>query len=407
MNNALPARLGPAFSDRSERFRQSVNTCSRVHPHCRWPAPVLLRARLLPSGARRAANSSTQDHSRKHREAMADDGNIITDLLKPNPAPNGDDTAPAAGIISQYIKDLSVENPNAPTASSGPTRRRSTCSSTSASRKINGDEVHEIELKIVDHRQVRPRAQPIIVDLAYCGLVGMRNLDEPADACLHLFAEAPRILFPVRPPHHCRCGARCRLSAADARSDRFQRPLHAQQLQRPAAGEGPSGSTARQRLTCKADHGGARMSPDHATSARSAGSRRSAGCSALSATCCSPACSARGWRRMPSSSPSSCPTPSAGCLPKAPSRSPSCRCIRALHGEDGEAKRKSFASDVLSVFMWVLLGFSALAMIAMPGHRLAARQRIPVSVPGKFELSVTLSRIDLSLPRSSSRSWRC
>ena len=44
---------------------------------------------------------------------MADDGNIITNLDIPSDA-NGEDTAPAAGIISQYIKDLSVENPNAP-----------------------------------------------------------------------------------------------------------------------------------------------------------------------------------------------------------------------------------------------------------------------------------------------------
>ena len=33
-----------------------------------------------------------------------------------NPAlqPNGEDTAPAIGLISQYVKDLSFENPNAP-----------------------------------------------------------------------------------------------------------------------------------------------------------------------------------------------------------------------------------------------------------------------------------------------------
>ena len=30
------------------------------------------------------------------------------------PVPNGEDTSPAVGIISQYVKDLSVENPHAP-----------------------------------------------------------------------------------------------------------------------------------------------------------------------------------------------------------------------------------------------------------------------------------------------------
>jgi putative peptidoglycan lipid II flippase len=65
---------------------------------------------------------------------------------------------------------------------------------------------------------------------------------------------------------------------------------------------------------------------------------------------------------------------------------------RALHGEDGEAAAEKFAGDVLAVFVWVLLAFSAVAMIAMPAivWLLAGEYQ---SVPGKFELSVTLSRI--------------
>ena len=39
---------------------------------------------------------------------------------------------------------------------------------------------------------------------------------------------------------------------------------------------------------------------------------------------------------------------------------------RKLAGEGGEEDAARFADDVLSVFIWVLLGFSALAMIAMP-----------------------------------------
>jgi putative peptidoglycan lipid II flippase len=69
---------------------------------------------------------------------------------------------------------------------------------------------------------------------------------------------------------------------------------------------------------------------------------------------------------------------------------------RALHGHDGEAgseeRAEAFAGDVLSVFLWVLLGFSALCMVFMGGivwllaHEYA-------KVPGKFELAVLLSRI--------------
>jgi putative peptidoglycan lipid II flippase len=65
---------------------------------------------------------------------------------------------------------------------------------------------------------------------------------------------------------------------------------------------------------------------------------------------------------------------------------------RALHGEGGEEAADRFAGDVLSVFVWVLLGFSALAMLAMPGIVwLLAREY--QAVPGKFELAVNLSRI--------------
>lgn len=65
---------------------------------------------------------------------------------------------------------------------------------------------------------------------------------------------------------------------------------------------------------------------------------------------------------------------------------------RALGSEDGEAAADRFANDVLSVFVWVLLGFSAICMLAMPGIVwLLAREY--QDVPGKFELSVSLSRI--------------
>ncbi len=65
---------------------------------------------------------------------------------------------------------------------------------------------------------------------------------------------------------------------------------------------------------------------------------------------------------------------------------------RKLAGEGGEADAAQFADDVLSVFIWVLLGFSALAMLAMPFivYGLASEFQ---SVPGKFELSVFLSRV--------------
>ena len=65
---------------------------------------------------------------------------------------------------------------------------------------------------------------------------------------------------------------------------------------------------------------------------------------------------------------------------------------RKLAGENGEAEAEKFADDVLAVFFWVLLVFSAIAMIGMSGivWLLASEYQ---NVPGKFDLAVMLSRI--------------
>jgi preprotein translocase subunit SecB len=55
-------------------------------------------------------------------------------------------------------------------------------------------EVHEVELKIVCTAKAEAGTS-YAVDLSYCALVGMRNLEEQ-QAHAFLYAEAPRILFP-------------------------------------------------------------------------------------------------------------------------------------------------------------------------------------------------------------------
>lgn len=121
---------------------------------------------------------------------MADDGTVTSSL---NLDGNGADSLPSAGVISQYVKDLSVENPNAPAVFAWQDAPQLEVQFNIAANTIQPD-VHEIELKI----QLNARAEAgvaYIVDLTYAGLVGVRNLD---DAQTHgfLFAEAPRILFP-------------------------------------------------------------------------------------------------------------------------------------------------------------------------------------------------------------------
>ena len=65
---------------------------------------------------------------------------------------------------------------------------------------------------------------------------------------------------------------------------------------------------------------------------------------------------------------------------------------RRLHGEGGQASAEDFSSDVLSVFVPLLILFTALFEIAMPGviWLMASEYQ---DIPGKFELTVALARI--------------
>ncbi|QQN75090.1 murein biosynthesis integral membrane protein MurJ [Croceicoccus sp. YJ47] len=68
------------------------------------------------------------------------------------------------------------------------------------------------------------------------------------------------------------------------------------------------------------------------------------------------------------------------------------RRLHAEGDEGGDLAAQKFANDVMAVFIWVLLGFSALAMLAMPGIVWLLASEFQ-EIPGKFELSVTLARI--------------
>ena len=124
---------------------------------------------------------------------MADESNVITDLDLDDTAGNGEDSAPSAGIIAQYVKDLSVENPNSPDCFQWQDAPQLDVQFNIQARAINA-EVQEVELKI----QINAKAEAgtaYIVDLSYAGLIGMRNLEE-AQAHAFTYAEAPRIIFP-------------------------------------------------------------------------------------------------------------------------------------------------------------------------------------------------------------------
>jgi preprotein translocase subunit SecB len=108
--------------------------------------------------------------------------------------PNGNDTAPAVGVISQYVKDLSFENPNSPAVYQWQTQPKIEVDFNIGSSKLN-DEIYEVALRI-EVRATADGQTAFAVDLMYAGLIGIRNVPDEADIQLFLLAEAPRILFP-------------------------------------------------------------------------------------------------------------------------------------------------------------------------------------------------------------------
>ena len=112
-----------------------------------------------------------------------------------NPAlqPNGEDTSPAIGLISQYVKDLSFENPNAPASYQWQGAPQIDVQFNIGADGV-GENLFEVTLKI-DVSSKTDEGTAFVIDLKYAGLFGVRNV--PDDQLQPFFlAEAPRILFP-------------------------------------------------------------------------------------------------------------------------------------------------------------------------------------------------------------------
>ena len=106
---------------------------------------------------------------------------------------NGEDTLPQVGMIAQYVKDLSFENPNAPAVYQWQGQPRIDVQFNIGAQTV-GDDVHEVALK-VDVTAMSADKTAFQVELVYAGLFGIRNVPED-QAQAFLLAEAPRLLFP-------------------------------------------------------------------------------------------------------------------------------------------------------------------------------------------------------------------
>ena len=106
---------------------------------------------------------------------------------------NGEDNQPQVGLLTQYVKDLSFENPNAPAVYQWQSQPQIDVQFNIGAQQLN-DEVHEVALKI----EIGARADgktAFQVELVYAGLFAMKNI--PAEQLQpFMLAEAPRLLFP-------------------------------------------------------------------------------------------------------------------------------------------------------------------------------------------------------------------
>ncbi|UZK66270.1 protein-export chaperone SecB [Sphingomonas sp. M1-B02] len=118
---------------------------------------------------------------------------IDTGAASAEPAANGEDTGPAVGVLSQYVKDLSFENPNAPAIYQQQAAPAIDVQFNIGSGQV-GEDVYEVVLKIEIKAQAEEQTA-FLVDLSYAGLFALRNV--PAEQMeAFLLGEAPRILFP-------------------------------------------------------------------------------------------------------------------------------------------------------------------------------------------------------------------
>jgi preprotein translocase subunit SecB len=106
---------------------------------------------------------------------------------------NGADNQPQVGVLSQYVKDLSFENPNAPAIYQVQGQPKLDVQFNIGATTV-GEDVHEVVLKVEARADVEGQAL-YLIELSYAGLFGLRNIPEE-HLQPFLLAEAPRILFP-------------------------------------------------------------------------------------------------------------------------------------------------------------------------------------------------------------------
>lgn len=110
-------------------------------------------------------------------------------------APVGEGQPVQVGVLGQYIKDLSFENPNAPLTQQklGDGNPKIDVNINVSARQL-GEEQFEVDLKITA-KATQGDTVAFVVELLYSGIFGARNLPKEALQPF-LLIECPRIIFP-------------------------------------------------------------------------------------------------------------------------------------------------------------------------------------------------------------------
>ena len=116
----------------------------------------------------------------------------------PKTSPEGAATqaqdAPRLSIQSQYVKDLSFENPNAPKTLEGGGARPEISIRVDVRVQSQDETRHEIVLHL--NIEARAAGNPtFMLELSYAGLFGLLNIPPESRQAI-LLIECPRLLFP-------------------------------------------------------------------------------------------------------------------------------------------------------------------------------------------------------------------
>lgn len=105
----------------------------------------------------------------------------------------GMDNLPEVGVIAQYVKDLSFENPNAPAVFQWQNQPQMDVQFNIGTQSA-GQDLYEVSLKI-DASAQATEGVAFKIELLYAGLFVIRGVP-PEQLQPFLLAEAPRLLFP-------------------------------------------------------------------------------------------------------------------------------------------------------------------------------------------------------------------